>query len=218
LLKAIIHNYFITLSFLVILASLYRYSKYFDSKLKYFPILLMYIFLTELLGLIIKFDPEKNPFFTNLYSKYNFLIYNIYDILFFGYFFYLYWHYCNSKKIIFIGSLIYIFSFIINLSFTNIIIYPLIFSYTIGGIILIISASMHLKENIKKSLLKKNILFWISLGLIIFHIGFIPINILYTLKSNELNFFLYKIHLALVVLMYSCFVYGFIQMKGKLKV
>lgn len=223
MLEAILSNHYITLSFATTGASLLKYSKYFESKLKYFPILLMYIFLTELLGLIIRIDPSMNPIFTNFYSKYNFIIYNLYDIIFFGYFYYLLWHCCISKinkSFILYGTIVYSLAFIINCLLTNIITEPQLYSYNIGCIVLILSIILFLKENIKNKFFKKNVLFWICLGLLIFHIGFIPINILYsfsTISIDTKNYILPKIHLALVFLMYGSFIYGFIQMKGKLK-
>ncbi|ADV47832.1 hypothetical protein Celal_0493 [Cellulophaga algicola DSM 14237] len=210
--------------FVTLIITIFRYPKYFDSKLKYLPVLLMYIFLTELLGLIINLDSSKNPFFNDLYSKYNFIIFIVYDLMFFGYFFYLFWHFCclqQNKKIILIGSTTYALTFLINAMFTNIIIEPQLYSYNIGSLIIILAAFIFLKEKIQTRFFKKNALFWISIGLLIFHIGFIPINILYsfsTMETKTMNYILPKFHLALVFLMYGSFIYGFIQMKGKLKV
>lgn len=184
----------------------------------------MYVFLTELLGLIIRIDPERNPFFTNLYSDYNFLIYNIYDVFFFGYFFYIFWFYSTNKiikKVIKYGTLIYFIAFLINSFIYNLVIKPQIYSYTTGGVILSIITFLFIKENLSKKFSRKNVLLWISIGLLIFHTGFIPINILYsfsTMETKTMNYILPKFHLVLVFLMYGSFIYGFIQMKGKLKV
>ncbi|SDE59826.1 hypothetical protein SAMN04487992_102152 [Cellulophaga baltica] len=184
----------------------------------------MYIFLTELLGLIINLDSSKNPFYNDLYSRYNFVIFIAYDLMFFGYFFYLLWHFCylqQNKKIILIGTIIYALAFLINAMSTNIITDPQIYSYNIGSLILILAAFIFLKENIQTKFFKKNALFWISIGLLIFHIGFIPINILYsfsTMETKTMNYILPKFHLVLVFLMYGSFIYGFIQMKAKLRI
>ena len=224
MLEAILLNFFIQISFITTLVSIFRYSKYFNTKLKYFPVLLMYVFLTELLGLIIKVDPDRNPFFTDFYSNYNFLIYNIYDLLFYGYFYYLFWHYCflkRNKNIILIGAILFLISFIVNASIINIISKPQLYSYTIGGLVLITATIVYLKEDFAKKKYNKNLLFWISIGLLIFHIGFIPINIMYTyttIETKTLNYVLPKVHLALVFIMYASFIYGFIKMKGKLKI
>ena len=209
--------------FATLVISILRYGKYFDSKLKYLPVLLMYIFLTELLGLIINIDPNKNPFFNDLYARYNFIIFIVYDLMFFGYFFYLFWHYCTHKKnkqFILFGTIAYILAFIVNALATNIIIDPQLYSYNIGVIILVISIILFLKENKNTPFFTKNVLFWISVGLLIFHIGFIPINILYsysTIETVKMNYILPKIHLALVFITYGCFIYGLLRMKGKLK-
>ncbi len=210
--------------FATLIITIFRYPKYFDSKLRYLPVLLMYIFLTELLGLIINLDSSKNPFYNDLYSRYNFVIFIAYDLMFFGYFFYLLWHFCylqQNKKIILIGTIIYALAFLINAMSTNIITDPQIYSYNIGSLILILAAFIFLKENIQTKFFKKNALFWISIGLLIFHIGFIPINILYsfsTMETKTMNYILPKFHLVLVFLMYGSFIYGFIQMKAKLRI
>lgn len=210
--------------FATLIISILRYPKYFDSKLKYLPVLLMYIFLTELLGLIINLDPSKNPFFNDFYARYNFIIFIVYDLLFFGYFFYLFWHYCSNrkhKKLIFIGAFLYTIVFIINGLATNIITEPQLYSYNSGVVVLVISIALFLKENVHTPFFTKNVLFWISIGLLVFHIGFIPINILYsysTIETKSLNYILPKIHLALVFITYGCFCYGLLRMKGKLKV
>ncbi len=224
MLKTILTNIPLQICLITIFVLLFKYSKYFDTKLKYIPILFMYIFLTELLGIIIRINPERNPFFTNLYSDYNFLIYNFYDLIFFGYFFYIFWFYSTNKiikKVIKYGTLIYFIAFLINSFIDNLVTKPQIYSYTTGGVILSIITFLFIKDNLSKKFSRKNVLIWISLGLLIFHLGFIPINILYgycTKETLTLNRVLPKIHLALSITLYGSFIYGFIQMKAKLKV
>lgn len=211
---------FLQLYFVTILVSLLKYTKYFDSQLKYLPILLTYIFLTELLGLIIKLDPNKNPFITGFYSNYNYIIFYLYDFIFYGYFYYLFWFYTKNerlKKIIFIGSFLFILISIINATFKSIVTERQLFSYTFGGLLLIISAFLYILENFKKVNFKKSLLFWMSVGLIIFHIGYIPINITYsqiTRENIDLYYHLLPIHKIVVFAMYACFIYGFIQKKN----
>ena len=50
--------------------SVFRYGKYFDSILKYFPILIGYTLLTEILGMLIKRKEE----FVIIFSQRVFLI------------------------------------------------------------------------------------------------------------------------------------------------
>ena len=99
MLKSIFLDTSILLYLATILVSLYTYKKYFDTSLKYFPILLMYVLLTEILGLIIRLDPKMNPFITGLYSNYNYIIYYIYHFIYLGYFYYVFWQNINSEKV-----------------------------------------------------------------------------------------------------------------------
>ncbi|AIY11789.1 hypothetical protein M667_00330 [Cellulophaga baltica NN016038] len=131
--------------------------------------MLTYILLTELLGLIIRIDPNLNPFITGLYSDYNYIIYYAYSLIFFSYFYYIFWHYTASQKIkniIAYGGILYLIIAFINAYFKSIITERQLFSYTYASLLLIFISINFILENRKNPLLFKRLLFWISLGLI----------------------------------------------------
>lgn len=226
MLDTFLENSFLYFYGLVILLALFRYSKFFDTPLKYLPILLMYTFLTELLGTIIKSNTDLNPLISGFYSNYTLVFYNTYNFIFFLYFFYIFWSFISSEKYrknIVILSISFIIISLINPFFQNYILKSQFYAYSYGGLVLIYCIILYLKENnkiLRSKFAKQSLLFWISIGLLIFYAGYIPIKTYYSFSSfenKELFYNLRRIHLSLICIMYSCFIYGFIQMKGKLK-
>ncbi|NJB37374.1 hypothetical protein [Croceivirga sp. JEA036] len=71
--------------FITLIVSLITYKRYSDTYLAYFPILIAYTFLNELLGfLIIKF-PEFSLVKEIKYHTHNTAIYTLYSLIFFSY-------------------------------------------------------------------------------------------------------------------------------------
>lgn len=226
LLDLVLENSYTTFYVATLLLSIYKYPKYFDTPLKYFPILLMYTILTEILGSLIKYDGYNNPFASGFYSKYNLILYNVYSIISFLYFYFVYWSFSTSKKIkLMIKYCVYI---LICISLLNAIIHnPLHFrqnyTYTLGAIFLVYFAYLYLtKKNMlfSKNGSHKNIIYYFSIGLIVFYIGYSPIRILYfyiTEETIDIYHKLRRVHLTLIYIMYGYFIYGFVQMKKPLK-
>ena len=220
--EALIPIYAITL-----IVAIYKYPKYFDSTLKYFPILLMYTFLNELLGYLILNDSIGNIFLTGAYSNYNYFIYNIYNIVFFIYFALIFRTIIEDslkKKVILYGIIFFLIISILNIIYQDPLKKSLLWSYVSGGLLMIISVILFYRNKLNKLKsfsIKKNAFFWIGLGIGLFFIGYIPIKIKYTFLTSvdsELFYKLKRIHFSLIYFMYGCFIYGFAQMKGKLKV
>jgi len=70
--------------------SLTTYEKYYNTALKYFPIIIAYTFFNEELGYLVRTYDEIS-FFQNIkYSNFNDVIYNIYAIIFFCFFYFVY--------------------------------------------------------------------------------------------------------------------------------
>jgi len=186
------------------------YYKYKNTPLKYFAILLVYVGLNEYLGLQFK----ENGI------RYNKIIYNIYNVINFTYLFILYKNYLknkNRKRIILCFIIIYIISFIINGFFQNYIKQSQTVPYIIGSVFLVISVIFYFIEilNSEKVLkVNRNLLFWISIGFFLFHIGIIPFRIIVNSFSNStaLNY-LFLIKFILVMVMNICFIIGFIWSK-----
>ncbi|PCJ94464.1 MAG: hypothetical protein COA50_11930 [Flavobacteriaceae bacterium] len=97
------------LSFLV---SMVYLPKYHDSPLKFLPYILLYTFINETLGYIIYTNPEFNLIGPENHSHYNIIIYNLYNIIFFPYFYYIFWsniNYEKHKKRILFGGTVFMF-------------------------------------------------------------------------------------------------------------
>lgn len=200
--------------------SLVRYRFYYDSVLKYFPILIGYTLLSEILGILIRDFDNFQIVSLEEYNYANYFIYNIYDIVFFFYFYFLYWRIISNSKyknIIKYGAILYLISTIINPFFQNILIFPQIYGSTIGSLILIICILLYFREvkSFKKK--KSNLVIWISIGLFVFNL-FFPLILL----AGRYDYDLYKkfnfqqFHYFLILAMYSCFIIGFLRMKRRL--
>lgn len=98
LFKFLSEQYIIPFYLIVWLVAMSRYHTYFDTPMKYYPMYLMYTFLTELLGYFIKFHDEFQVVSDSNYDWYNVIIYNIYSVISFAFFYYLYWRLVKTDK------------------------------------------------------------------------------------------------------------------------
>ncbi|MBM1106272.1 hypothetical protein JQC67_09005 [Aurantibacter crassamenti] len=222
MLELLKNNFFIVLYALTWVLSIIKLPKYFDSTLKYFPIIIGYTMCTEILGALIYNFPDFTLFSEEKYTSYTLLIYNIYDLIFFSFFFYVYWKSISNaqfKNVLKYGALAFILSLTINAIFLNPMLYELWYAYIIGSTILITASITYLREQwskVNRTHLTTNLLLWISLGLLIFHLGYTPITIYKNLNlditlANYNN--LRTIHISLIVLMYTCFMIGLLKMR-----
>ncbi len=191
--------------------SLILFHKYNKTPLKYIPIILWYSFSNELIGIF-------------LLNSYNVILYNIYNIVFFLYFFYLFQHILQHKRTklwAIYSGIIFLVAIITNLFYHNFLLESQLISYLIGAILLIICIVLFYIEIINSSkilYIKTNLFFWISTGLLLFYIGYIPIKLVrsfYELKDN-LFLSLSLVQYLLIIIMNSCFIIGFLWMKKKL--
>lgn len=217
--KFIINNYYIVLYAIALALSMVRYHRYFDSLLKYFPVIIGYTLLTEILGILIRDIEDLQIVYLEGYSFYNLFIYNIFEVIFFLYFFFVFRNaVANSKfkKLIGYGSILFIVGSVINPFFQNIMLYPQMLAYSFGSIILISCIIMYFAELRKKSRTHNhhNLLFWISLGLLIFY-SLYPFILLIGYFNYELYlvWHMRQIHLMLIAAMYLCFILGFVFMR-----
>lgn len=212
---------------LTLLIAIWRYSKYYNTHLRYFPILVLYTLLNEVLGLIVKSNPEQFSLTTNkLYLDYNIIIYNIYNIVYFFFFLWLFrksvTNKLHQKWILYYGIYMFLLLSIINPFFQDIFESSQLLTYSYGSIAIIITVFLYLNEinwNENKDVPQKNIMFWIGWGLVIFHTGYSLIKIYshFKVPSNpETYIWIRRFHISLVVAMYSCFIIGFVKMKKSL--
>ncbi len=224
ILDTILENACLPLYALTLLIALIKYPKYYSTPIKYFPILLMYTFLTELLGYFTKHYEVFHISIFTAFVKHNVIIYNIYNIIFFNYFFYVYWSYIENKKyknFILLTGIFFMITSLINPFFQSFKLEAQVYSYLAGAFAILICIILFFWEHghtSKKLDYGLTGIQWISIGLLIFYLGYAPIKVSrfynFTYQLNE-YIHLRKIHLSLIVMMYISFIIGFLRMKRK---
>lgn len=215
-------QFYVPLYFITWVIAVYRYKRYFDTPLKYFPIFIIYTFFTELLGILIKYSNDFQFFSDDRYAWHNVIIYNVYQVITFVFF---YWVYRNviketsTKKWIKYGTYICVLTYVVNSFITNPLHNNLIYGEILGSIILVIVVLLYFKEKIaEKNPFPQwqNLLFWTSLGLLVFYI-FSPFIMFVGMTQQQLYYELHfrQLLLFLIVFMYSCFIIGFLLGKRK---
>ena len=183
----------------------------------------MYTFLTELLGNIIKWNDEYDFVLSDVLEYNNWLIYNIYDIIFFLYFLYVYWLSIDRKgprKFIQIAGLLVIIASVVNLFTSDFRTQFQMITYFTGAIMLIICIViyfLHLKSKNDSWFIQSNLLSWLSGGILVFLAGYLPIIVLghFNIVAGEDYKIIRRIHLLLILIMYGCFIMGFIRVRRK---
>ena len=222
-LQWIMDNSYMILYSVTVLVAIYRYPRYFDTPLKYFPILLTYTFLNELLGLLI-YDYEDvrlilGPIFYN-----NWIIYNIYNLIFYLYFYMIFRSYIENKqhkKWILRGVFILLITSLINVFLQDFTYEPQTYAYIVGGVILIICVILHALQLYRSNgrwFSQYNLLSWVGLGLIVFYSGYLPIKIMrqyYAYEGFIEHSSIRNIHVFLILFMNVCFILGFLKMRRK---
>lgn len=205
---------------LALILSVTKYQLYYDTILKYLPILLAYTLLSELLGIIIRDVEEIQIIYKQDFYNYNTIIFNIFDIIFFLYFFYVYYHLINnsfSKKVIKYGAWVFLATCICNLFFQNFYVEPQNYAIIIGALILLYAVLAYLHKIFKeerKTLPHRNLLFWISLGILFFYTWYpVSMYILTFYYDIYSEYNLSVFHYATIGVFYSCIITGFILMK-----
>ena len=204
-----------TLIVITIIIALYNKKTYANTVYKYFFYFLIYTILTELAGYIVGYIigipyKLKNHFVYNTYIIINFVFY----LLFYKNLF----RKKSNKKIVTIFLILYLLFTVSDFIFLD---PPFLtglisINFTVGSIFLIITIILFLFEIINNELvlnLKKSLIFWISVGVLLFFIGVLPIFI----ASEFLGFKgIYKqILYFLNVILYGCFSLGFILSEKK---
>jgi hypothetical protein len=176
-----------------------------------FSIMLGYIFLTELTGVYIsKFTLHQS-----------YIIYNIYCLVFPLLNFWLFSKIINSviiKKWIKILSIALLLFFVSdNLLYRNLFIEQQYHTYLISLFILIFIIFVTLKEILESEIINeyhRSKSFWISLGLLLFSVPFLPVMI--ALKVMIVNFETRRvINVLLILVMHTCFIIASLWTKHK---
>lgn len=213
------NNYFLAFYALALLISLVNYRKYFDTVLKYLPILIGYTLITEVLGLLIRDIEDIQIVYIDGYSYYNSLIFNIFDFIFFLYFFYVFWNTITHKlfkSVIKWGALFFILISFVNPFFQNFVLLPQIWASSLGSIVLIICILFYFHQIRPNTQIanRQDLLFWICIGFLIFYTCY-PFILLIGYFDYGLyqELYLRRILLILIAIMYSCIILGFLLMR-----
>lgn len=209
--------FYLIFYFVALVVSLTTFRKYFDTPLRFFPLLIAYTFFNEVLGYFI-FTYEEFSFFENEeYDWHNVIIYNIYHVFFFGYLYWLYFQLLKNKRQhllikIFAGATF--IAYCISLFFQNPFHSGLYFADCLACVFVVVLVLLHFKHlrQINKTQPSRyNHMVWFGLGMLVFHI-FYPY---YVLNGyHNVDFFLeYNLRQVLwgfVSVMYSLFITGFL--------
>jgi len=203
--------YFInSLEFITIIIGFIFYDRYKHTALKYFLWFLIYGFLTEILGLFIGFN-MKLP---------NHVIFNIYAVVYYLFFFWLFNTYLKNKKyktvvkLFTLGFLLVVL--VNNIFYENIFSHYQPYIWLYGNIALIITIILFFTEVFNSDIilkLKSYQIFWVAVGVFIFQIGFLPVFVAtkYINNSNGLTYGYILLFLNLVTSI--CFSLSFIWTK-----
>lgn len=215
-------HFYIPLYFITWLISVFRYKRFFDTPLQYLPMLIIYTFFTELLGYFIKFSDEYQFFSEERYNWHNVVIFNIYQLVFFLFFFRVYQKVIKdtaAKKWISGGGLACILIYFANALGQNPLHEQLTYAHIVVSLMLVTVLVVyfrekHLEEN--QISLKYNLMFWVSMGLLIFYTIFPLILMAYKLNLNLGTYiYLRPILICTIVAMYACIITGLLVAKRK---
>jgi len=202
-----------------IIGTIYFY-KYKHTHLKYFLFLLWYITITEFIGwyaseydVLVYFDENGVDYNHWLYNQLYFIFFNVVLMIYLK-------SIKNSKQKKWIKFFIlsYIIISIINWLFIQSFAFEMSeLPYVVGSIFLIITIIFYLIQLLKSDsiiIFHKALLFWISIGLLVFHAGTIP----FSLEYNDYSLlpFIHNLFLIIYILaliMYLTFTFGFIWSK-----
>lgn len=222
LFKYLSNHFYLPLYLITWVIAVVRYRKYFDTPLKYFPIIIIYTFFTELLGVIIKYNNNFQFFSDGRYAWHNVIIYNIYQVVFFIFFFEVYRRLTKKqaiKKQIRYLSIFCISAYVINALVYNPLHNQMTHAHIFGSLMMIYIVILYFKEKHHEGLaqpLKFNLMFWISSGLMIFYTLFPIVSIIYLLNFDiGIQIYFRPLLLTAIVLMYTLINIGLIVGKRK---
>ncbi|GGK38235.1 hypothetical protein E2488_10325 [Gramella jeungdoensis] len=190
-------------------AGFINYSKIRDSLyIKLFLIFIAYSLLTEISAFIIGVLLRINTF--PIYNTWNLM--NHFFYLFF--FLHLLQNSLKRKILKFIIGIYAVFTAVVISFYVDFLSKFLSINSVIGSILIVISIMIYFSELLQSDEilnLKKSIYFWISLGVLLFNIGFIPVYIIaeFIVFGGVFKIITFFLNL----LMISCFVTGFIVSK-----
>lgn len=212
-LDIILNHAAVVLEGLAAVIAIVFYRKYKHTALRFFPLILAYVFLNEIVADLI---------YSYLGGKIN-LLYTIYNVIFFLFFYYVFWNFVKKpgfRKLIKFATIIYVLACFVNPFYKDIIDTPQLFSYTVGACLLIFCIILYYIEILSTDrilLINQELLFWISIGLLLFYVGYLPIKLTRHYSASDANEFitLRVVQFILIIIMNGCFIFGFLWTKKK---
>ncbi|WP_348742239.1 hypothetical protein [Tenacibaculum sp. 190524A05c] len=117
-------------------------------------------------------------------------------------------------NLIFIGTSVYIGFGIFSNIYNNLA--PLFGAFQISIVLILFLREFLISEEILSY--KKNVLFWITVGLFLYYLGTLPLTgILSYMKKNDSFQFLYHIQKLLTISMHACFIIGYLWSWNRVK-
>lgn len=221
-LKLLRDQFFVLLYLITWIVSVLRYKRFFDTPLKYFPMLIMYTFFTEVLGYFIKNYEEFQFFSDERYAIDNLIIYNIYQLIFFLFFFDVYrkiFKEDKDKKLFSYASIVCVILYVANAIYSNPLHSQMTYAHILGSLLMVSILVFYLIKTCSTAYiypLRQNLLFWVSIGLLTFYIPFPIILTLYKLKVGIGTLvYLRPILVSSIALMYGLIIIGLLIGKRK---
>ena len=198
------------LALVVAIVGLFKYKDYAHTKAKYFLYSVWYIVFTEFLG----------TYFYKWFNMVNYSVYNTYmlvQLTFYLWFIRLLIKSKSKKKLLAVFIFIYVLTHLIDDIFIHSFFYEgSTYGYTVGVVFVIISICLYLIEQFNS----ENVLtitsskyFWFLTGILIFNATYLPFKI-------AVKYFLFGdvkplslANFVLCVILYSCFLVGFLKAK-----
>ena len=181
----------------------FKYYKY--STEKYFPFFLGYVLVTEISAHVLAINPNIS----------NQIVFNIFTIVSVSFYLYWFWLILKQKKVIYAFVIVFLISIIIQLIYdsSSSILYKIPLT---TGIIIIISLSTlffyNMLQSNKVMRYNKDLKFWIVVGLLIFYVGFLPLELM-QVYIDGLDITYYVSMMLLNLFMYGSFSIGFLSIK-----
>jgi len=163
-----------------------------------------------------------------LYTKHlfpnnnNLILYNISTTITFIFLFYIYHQYIKektSKRAILLFQISYIIVLLASSFYENYLTQLQSIPFLLGALLLMISIIFYYTELLRSEQsgqISKDLLFWISAGLLIYYIGKIPFRIVRDYYANLKDYsILFILNIIFTIIMNSCFIIGFLVRKNK---
>ena len=200
-----------------VIAGLFYWGKVKNNYFKWFVIYLLYIVVADFAGALIRMANMLNFWY------YDYFVIPV-EFLFLFWLFHKTFHFKENKRLPVICAGVYIISFLVDGFYFSKHQFPFYsFSYSIGNLLLLILILVFFIQLINSDAIltyRRNMMFWICTGLLIYYLGSLPY---YGLKNTfshdypKMDMIYDKVALVLDCLMYLMFTFSFIWGKPNLK-